>query len=97
MYNVNDVIVSGVRLKNLFSHQDEKWHSTYIRPVKRLYSMTKVQEMEPGVDVTINLFMDKLRERFVKKGQLCDMADYLNFCKSSPILLQLTLLIRGSP
>ncbi|KNG84908.1 benzoate 4-monooxygenase cytochrome P450 [Aspergillus nomiae NRRL 13137] len=79
MYNVNDVIVSGVRLKNLFSNQDEKWHSTYIRPVKGLYSMTKVQEMEPGVDMTINLFMDILRERFVEKGRPCDMADYLNF------------------
>ncbi|KAE8381755.1 cytochrome P450 [Aspergillus bertholletiae] len=79
MYNVNDVIVRGMRLKNIFSHQDERWHSTYIRPIKGLYSMTKVQDVEPGVDLTINLFIDKLRERFVEKGRFCDMADHLNF------------------
>lgn len=33
-YNVNDSVVSGVRIKNLFSLQDEQWHAKYIRPVK---------------------------------------------------------------
>ncbi|KAJ5112538.1 benzoate 4-monooxygenase cytochrome P450, partial [Penicillium argentinense] len=56
MYNVNDVVVGGVRLKNLFSNQDEKWHSTYIRPVKNLYSMRKVQDVENNIDIIINLF-----------------------------------------
>jgi hypothetical protein len=83
MYNVNDVVVNGVRLKNLFSTQDEKWHSTYIRPIKGLYSMTKVQDMEPGVDVAINMLVDKLRKRFVDKGLPCEMANYLQFCRSS--------------
>ncbi|KAB8204990.1 cytochrome P450 [Aspergillus parasiticus] len=52
MYNVNDLVVSGVRTKNLFSHQDEQWHA-------------KVQELEPSVDITINFFLERLRERFV--------------------------------
>ncbi|KAJ5919177.1 hypothetical protein N7466_010120 [Penicillium verhagenii] len=79
MYNVNDVILGGARLKNLFSNQDEKWHSTFIRPVKGLYSMSKVQEMEPGIDITINFFFEKLRERFVRPGKVCEMSEYLNF------------------
>ncbi|KAJ5166241.1 uncharacterized protein N7482_005022, partial [Penicillium canariense] len=79
MYNVNDVLVGGMRLSNLFSTQDEQWHSTFIRPVKGLYSMTKVQDMEPGVDKTINVFFEKLRERFARPGQICEMSDYLHF------------------
>lgn len=79
MYNVNDVIVSGVRLKNLFSHQDETWHSRFIRPIKGLYSMTKVQDFEPGVDKIINLFTEKMRERFVNSGKPCEMSEYINY------------------
>lgn len=81
MYFPNDVVVAGVRYNNLFSTRDEKWHSTFVRPVKSLYSMSKVQDMEPGLDVTINLFFEKLRERFVQTGNLCDMSEYLNFCE----------------
>lgn len=83
MYNVNDVVVGGVRLKNLFSNQDEHWHSTYIRPVKNLYSMSKVQDVESNLDITINLFFDKLRDRFVRTGMLCEMSDWINFCEYS--------------
>lgn len=89
MYNVNDVVVGGMRLKNLFSSQDEKWHSTYIRPVKNLYSMSKVQDVEKNVDATINLFFEKLREKFSSTGETCEMSDWLNFCKYciSPLIL----------
>ncbi|KAB8223316.1 cytochrome P450 [Aspergillus novoparasiticus] len=45
MYNVNDSVVSDVRTKNLFSHQDEQWHA-------------KVQELEPSVDTTITFFLE---------------------------------------
>ncbi|KAK6828682.1 hypothetical protein RU639_003538 [Aspergillus parasiticus] len=79
MYNVNDSVVSGVRTKNLFSHQDEQWHAKYIRPVKNHYSMTKVQELEPSVDITINFFLERLRERFVSTGNTCDMSQYINY------------------
>lgn len=79
MYNVNDVTVSGVRLKNLFSHQDETWHSMFIRPIKGLYSMTKVQDFEPGVDKIINLFTEKMRERFVNSGKPCEISEYINY------------------
>ncbi|KAJ5460255.1 cytochrome P450 [Penicillium daleae] len=79
MYNVNDVVVSGVRLSNLFSSQDEKWHSTFTRPVKTLYSMSRVQDVEENMDITVNLFLDKLRERFVSTGKSCEMTDWISF------------------
>ena len=81
MYNVNDVMINGVRLSNLFSTQDEKWHSTFIRPVKSLYSMSRVQEVEGNMDFTIKLLFDQLRKRFVSKGKTCEMSDWINFCE----------------
>ncbi|CAG8229941.1 unnamed protein product [Penicillium nalgiovense] len=79
MYNDNDVVVGGVRLKNLFSNQNESWHSTYIRPVKNLYSMSKVQDAESNIDITIKLLCEKLRARFVRPGKTCEMSDWINF------------------
>lgn len=78
-YNVNDVVIDGVRMKNLFSHQDEKWHSQFLRPIKGLYSMTRVQDNEAGVDLMITSFVEKIRERFIKTGKLCDMSDYITY------------------
>ncbi|KAE8337140.1 hypothetical protein BDV24DRAFT_167552 [Aspergillus arachidicola] len=79
MYNVNNSVVSGVRTKNLFSHQDEPWHAKYIQPIKNHYSVTRVQELEPSVNITINLFLEKLREKFVSTGNTCDMSEYINY------------------
>lgn len=81
MYNVNDAVVGGVRLKNLFSSQDEKWHSTYTRPIKTMYSMSRVQEVEENVDITINLLLEKLRAQFVGTDKSCEMTDWINFCE----------------
>ncbi|KAI9931468.1 hypothetical protein MW887_010043 [Aspergillus wentii] len=77
MYSVNDVMVNGTRVSNLFSTRDETWHSTIIRPVKSLYSMTRVQDAEHSVDTAIQLYFEKLQERFVSTGRPCDMADYM--------------------
>ncbi|KAL2002185.1 hypothetical protein VTN02DRAFT_482 [Thermoascus thermophilus] len=77
MYGVNEAMVAGKRVTNLFATTDEKWHSTFIRPVKSLYSMTKVQDVEHCVDAVINLYLEKLQERFVSPGKACDMADYM--------------------
>lgn len=80
MYNVNDVSVSGDRHKNLFSHQDEDWHSKFIRPIKGLYSMTKVRDFEPGIDKIIGIFMEKIQEGFITSGKLCEMSEYISYC-----------------
>ncbi|KAJ5355855.1 hypothetical protein N7517_010464 [Penicillium concentricum] len=79
LYKVADVVIGGVRLSNLFSSRNESWHSTYIRPVKSSYSMSKVQDLESNLDITIELLIDQLRERFVCTGKTCEMSDWINF------------------
>lgn len=80
MYPVNDAMANGKRVRNVFSTTNEHWHSTIIRPVKSLYSVTKLMEVEHGIDATIELFLRKLDERFVSKGRPCDMAEYMVHC-----------------
>lgn len=82
-------MIGGMRTLNLFSAQDENWHAKYARPSKGIYTMTRVLELEPGVDMTIRLFLDKMRERFVSPGQPCEMSDYVNFCESVIIFASL--------
>ncbi|KAJ5220332.1 cytochrome P450 [Penicillium chermesinum] len=41
--------------------------------------MSKVQDVEGNVDATINLFFEKLRERFSSTGEVCEMSDWINF------------------
>ncbi|KAJ6024275.1 cytochrome P450, partial [Penicillium herquei] len=79
MYNVNDSMVHGARRKNIFSHQDEEWHTTFIRPIRPLFSMTKVQEYEPAIDTILKIFVEKIRERFVDTHKACDMSTYVGF------------------
>ncbi|EYE94002.1 cytochrome P450 [Aspergillus ruber CBS 135680] len=76
-YTVNDARVHGMRVPNVFSSTDEKWHSMVLRPIRQAYSMTQVLDMEPQIEVTIDLLCQKLDERFVKPGIACNMADYL--------------------
>ena len=82
MVSVNDVMIDGQRVSNLFGTRDEEWHDAKLKPIKSLYSMTKVQDFEANVDLAINLFVEKLQDRFIKPGNSCDMADYLGFCTS---------------
>ncbi|KAI9677969.1 MAG: hypothetical protein M1822_008077 [Bathelium mastoideum] len=79
MVSVNDVMVNGQRVSNLFCTQDEDWHDAKLKPIKSLYSMTKVQDFEANVDLAIDLFVEKLQERFVTVGASCDMAKYLGY------------------
>lgn len=76
-YSVNDARVHGVRVQNIFSSRDEKWHSMALRPIRQAYSMTQVLDMEPQIEEIIDLLCEKLDERFVRPGVPCNMADYL--------------------
>lgn len=82
MVGVSDVMINGQRVSNLFGARDEDWHDAKVKPLKSLHSMTKVQDFEPNVDSTINFFLDKVEERFVKSGKPCDISDYLAYCMS---------------
>ncbi|CAG8006660.1 unnamed protein product [Penicillium olsonii] len=79
MYRPNDVLLEGHRLSNLFNTQDEDWHNQNIRPIRGLWTMTKVLEYEPLIDETITKFVDKLSLRFVDCGKVCPMDEWIGF------------------
>lgn len=86
MYRPNDVLIEGHRLSNLFNSQDEEWHDQNIRPIRGLWSMTKVLEYEPLIDETLTKFVDKLALRFVdgeNAGKVCPADEWIGFCKST--------------
>ncbi|KAE8417828.1 cytochrome P450 [Aspergillus pseudocaelatus] len=65
MYNVNDSVVSGVRIKNLFSHQDEQWHTNAEQYQERL---TEGEQSQNGYGD----FLDRYIEA---KGKMPDIVD----------------------
>ncbi|KAK2766963.1 hypothetical protein FQN54_006279 [Arachnomyces sp. PD_36] len=79
MHKVNDVVINGVRLSNFFSTRDEHWHATAIKPIKSLYSMSRVTDVEYGVDKSIRAYTKKLQEKFIDgpKPEVCDMSDWM--------------------
>ncbi|KAJ5342086.1 hypothetical protein N7541_011210 [Penicillium brevicompactum] len=82
MYRPNDVLLEGHRLSNLFNTQDEDWHNQNIRPIRGLWSMTKVLEYEPFIDETISKFVDKIALRFVDgdcAGKVCPADEWIGF------------------
>lgn len=84
MYRPNDVIIEGHHLSNLFNSQDEDWHNQNIRPIRGLWSMTKVLEYEPLIDETISKFVDKLSLRFVdgeNANKICPADEWIGYCK----------------
>ena len=76
-----------MRVQNIFSSTDEKWHSIAVRPMRQAYSMSQVLNMEPQIEATIDLLCEKLDERFVKTGVSCNMADYLLYGMSHVICI----------
>jgi hypothetical protein len=85
MYRPNDVLIEGHRLSNLFNSQDEDWHNQNIRPIRGLWSMTKVLEYEPLIDETLNKFVNKLAAKFVdgaNVGTVCPADEWIGFCKT---------------
>lgn len=84
MYRPNDVLIEGHRLSNLFNSQDEEWHNEQIRPIRGLWSMTKVLEYEPLIDETITKFVDKVAQKFVdgkNADTICPADEWIGYCK----------------
>ncbi|TGO64180.1 hypothetical protein BCON_0008g00270 [Botryotinia convoluta] len=46
--------------KNAWLKADPLWHEKYVKPIRSLWTMTKVLDIEPLVDETLGIFIDKL-------------------------------------
>ncbi|OAQ87455.1 cytochrome P450 [Purpureocillium lilacinum] len=64
MYAVNDVVFDGERLANVFSLRDQAVHAQQAKPIRGLWALGKLLEMEACVDQVIQMFVDKLGHDF---------------------------------
>lgn len=83
MHKVNDVKINGMRISNFFSTRDEDWHNMAIRPIKSLYSMSRVTDVEYGVDKSIKAYTKRLQEVFIDgpEPKTCEMGDWMLYCE----------------
>ncbi|KAI1498837.1 benzoate 4-monooxygenase cytochrome P450 [Biscogniauxia marginata] len=82
MYRPNDVLVNGQRISNLFNTQDNVWHNKFMKPIRGLWTMTKVLEVESLIDETLSKFTTKLGEKFAdgtRPANICPMDDWLGY------------------
>ncbi|KAG5948920.1 hypothetical protein E4U53_006106 [Claviceps sorghi] len=84
MYRVNDVVVNGQRISNIFNTQDEAFHTKFTRPIAGFWSLTKILDMEPLMDETILAFANKLGTAFAdatsdSRPPICMMDDWLTY------------------
>lgn len=46
------------------------------------YNPDAMYELEPLLDKSIQEFISALNTRFVSTGKICDLSDYIHFCRS---------------
>lgn len=84
MYRPNDMLIEGHRLSNLFNTQDEDWHNQNIKPIRGLWTITKVLEYEPLIDETLVKFVNEISAKFVdgeNAGKTCPADEWIGYCK----------------
>lgn len=79
MYRPNDVVINGQRIQNVFNTQSHAFHSKYTRPIRGFWSLTKVLDLEPLMDETLDFFISNLTTRFIEPGKTCMMDDWLTY------------------
>lgn len=83
MYRVNDVLIEGHIIQNVFNTADHEFHSKFTKPIGGFWTLSKVLELEFLMDETLDKFVDILCKRFVdgdKAGTVCMMDDWLTYC-----------------
>ncbi|THV55984.1 hypothetical protein BGAL_0001g00460 [Botrytis galanthina] len=79
MYKPNDALIEGKRMSNIFNSRDPVWHEKYVKPIRGLWTMTKVLDIEPLVDETLGIFIDKLSANFADESKTCMVDDWLAY------------------
>lgn len=101
-YTVNDAVQDGHIIQNVFGTRSNAFHSRYMKPIQKLYSMNSMLSMEGLVDKTIRSLCEQIENRFVdgkNAHKTCDISDWIEFCNynyssiSSSLPFSLSLLI----
>ncbi|ORY65879.1 benzoate 4-monooxygenase cytochrome P450 [Pseudomassariella vexata] len=83
MYRVNDVLIKGQRISNIFNTQDNVWHDKVMKPIRGFWTMTKVLEVEGLIDETLSKLTEKLDAKFANEpgdsSKVCMMNDWLGY------------------
>ncbi|KAG8159003.1 hypothetical protein KVR01_011446 [Diaporthe batatas] len=81
-YSVNDAVQDGQVIQNVFGTRSNAFHTKYMRPIQKLYSMNSMLAMEGLVDKTIRSLCEQLENRFMdgrNANKACDLADWIEF------------------
>ncbi|KAL1867101.1 hypothetical protein Daus18300_006500 [Diaporthe australafricana] len=81
-YTINDAVQDGQVIQNVFGTRSNVFHSRYMRPIQKLYSMNNMLSMEGLIDKTIRSLCEQIENRFVdgkNAGKTCDIADWITF------------------
>ncbi len=84
-YKVNDVKSGKAIVSNMFSTLSNDYHAMQLKPIQRHYTLNALMDFELLVDKTISTFRQKIEERFVGPGKVCNIGDWLLYC-ATPIL-----------
>ena len=79
-YKVNDVKNGKAIVSNMFSTLSNDFHNMQLKPVAKHYTANALMEFEPLVDQTIGIFRQKIEEKFVSTGKVCDIDNWLLYC-----------------
>ncbi|KAF3763420.1 cytochrome P450 [Cryphonectria parasitica EP155] len=82
MYRANDALIDGQIISNIFNTDDNVWHDKHMRPIRSLWTMTKVLAQEPAIDETLSKLIQKLETNFVdgeNAGKVCMMDVWLGY------------------
>lgn len=69
-------------MSNIFNTTDVLWHGKYVKPVRGLWTMTKVLDVEPLIDETLKEFGEKLSTNFADVSNTCMVDNWLAYCMS---------------
>lgn len=81
-YAINDAVQDGKVIQNIFGTRSNEFHSRYIRPIQKLYTLQAAKEYEAVMDKTLAGFSHQLETRFMEgtnQGKTCDIADWVSY------------------
>lgn len=56
MYPPNDVLIGILRISKMFNSQNNVLHDKAVKPVPSVWTVTKVLDVEPFINETLNMF-----------------------------------------
>ncbi|SPO06362.1 related to pisatin demethylase / cytochrome P450 monooxygenase [Cephalotrichum gorgonifer] len=82
-YEIGDAVANGQRIENVFSTRNNLFHSRYLKPYQKYFSMSTVLKKEDLADKVVLSLCEQLEVRFVdnhNKGKTAPLADWIEYC-----------------